>query len=191
MSRLLSRPEVRAAGRPLSEPDPSADPYTLRAVEEASDAAYERGRAEGRREALEEARQLGDEAGARAAAGAQAAITDLTTELREFRHEQSSTVTDLARGIAEVVLGREPHDGGHALLRRCQEALAALDDTPLVVHANPADATVLRGVLDADVVDDPALSLGEARVRGTWGRADLTRAAAWELVGEALESPDE
>lgn len=195
MSRLLSGAEVGVEPRPLRVPDPADDPFTRRRVDEASAAAYERGVAEGRRQAVEQARAAAEEATTRAVAAVRASAREVLDEMAALRAEEAAADAALACRIAEVVLGREPHDGGRALLERCRAALAALDDAPLTVRVSPADAAVLRDGLDADgqveVVEDPRLGPGEASVRGPWAQADLTREAAWQLVREALGVGDD
>lgn len=194
MSRLLSGPPVGGQPRALRVPDPADDPFTQRRVDEASAAAYERGLAEGRRQAVEQARAAAEEGAGRAVAAVRQAAAEVLAEMRALRADEAVADTELACRLAEVVLGREPHDGGKALLERCRSALAALDDAPLTVRVNQSDAAVLRDGLDADgqveVVEDARLEPGEASVRGPWARADLTRDAAWRLVRDALEAGD-
>lgn len=194
MSRLLSGARVGAEPRPLRVPDPADDPFTQRRVDEASAAAYERGVADGRRQAVEEARAAAEEASGRAVAAVRDAAREVLAEMGALRAEEAAADVTLACRIAEVVLGREPHDEGRALLERCRAALAALDDAPLTVRVSPSDAAVLREGLaadaDAEVVEDGSLGPGEARIRGPWSQADLTRDAAWQLVREALGAGD-
>ena len=48
-------------------------------------------------------------------------------------------------------------------------------------------AAAFAGRADVDVVTDPSLSTGEARLEGAWAQAQLTRAARWNEVAEALD----
>jgi flagellar assembly protein FliH len=195
LSRLLHRPAMDAAPRTMGTPEPALDPFTRRRVDEAAAEAYERGRADGRREAVEQARAAAEQAANRVGAAVREAVDVAVAELGELRRSEALADTELACRIAEVVIGREPHDGGQALLDRCREALAALDDVPLKLRVNPDDSELLATQLvtngDLQLVEDASLAPGEARIQGRWGRADLTREAAWALVREVLEPADD
>lgn len=190
MSRLLKRPAVAPSPRLLGAPDAAPDPFVRERVQRAAAEAYERGVADGRRMGEEEARGAAERAAERMAGAVREAGAVVLAELADLRSAQALADVELACRIAEAVVGHEPHDGGQALLERCREAIAALDDTPLTVHVNTEDAQLLAGALhtngDVRLVEDASLAPGEARIRGSWGRADLTRDAAWALVRESL-----
>lgn len=186
LNRLLHLPAVDVEPRPLSAPDPALDAFTRARVEEAAADAYERGRRDG----AEMARAAAVAAAERVAAAVDTARDAAVAELRRLRAAETRTDVELATAIAAVVLGREPHDGGQALLARLGEALAALDDAPLVIRVHPEDAELVRAGTRGDQVTvdaDPSLGLGEARITGPWSRAELTRETAWQTVREALE----
>lgn len=179
----MPRPTVESARRRLAAPDPALDPFTRAQAEAAASAAYERGLADGAAAAAA--------AGERVAAAVAAAAERVVAELRAGRAAQAAADVDLAAALAEALLGREPDDGGKALLRRVREALAAVDDAPLRVWVHPSDepfvaATV--GGAEVSVHADPGLAPGEARVSGPWAEVDLTRAAAWQTLRAVLEA---
>src|SRR5439155_1128792 len=66
----------------------------------------------------------------------------------------------------------------------------AFGASPLVVAVNSRDLQLLMGGLagrpGVSVIEDATLEPGEARVRGPWALAELTRDALWSSVGEAL-----
>jgi flagellar biosynthesis/type III secretory pathway protein FliH len=187
LSRVLRQPLVGAERLTVAVPDPIAiDPVVRSRVEEATATAYERGFADGmaagRREAHGEVEQI--------ALLLRGAADDAAERLDAARRERAREVLELAFAIAEAVIGREPHDGGVALLGRVQEALEHLDDEPLRVHVHPDDEpTISQGLGGAHavtVVADAQLAPGEARIRGPWARAEVTFAGALEIVREVL-----
>lgn len=189
LSELLTRPVVEATPRPITAPAAALDAFTRARIDEAVAEAYTRGRRDGAADARADAAAATQRVTA-AVADAGAAVI---SELRELRAAAAEADTGLAVAIAEAVLGREPHDGGMALLARLRDALSALDDEALTVHAHPDDAALLADALDADarvtVTPDAGLAPGEARVTGRWAEAELTRAAAWAAVREVLDAP--
>jgi flagellar biosynthesis/type III secretory pathway protein FliH len=188
LSRRLTAPPIATRAISLEAPPAALDETTRRAVEAAVSDAYARGLAEGRSEGRAEAARDHE----RAIGAITAAARDAAAALQAVRGEQAEALVDLAAAIAEAVIGRQPHDGGRALLARVRDALAGMDDGPLTVHASPQDIEViaagLRGV-DVEVLPDPALQPGEARVAGPWARAELTHAAAWDAIREVLDGP--
>lgn len=189
MSRLLQLPALDVEPRLLSAPDPTLDTFTRQRVEEAAEAAYEQGRREGAADARAEAAAAAQRITAALAQARDSALA----ELAALRAEQAHAHVGLATAIAETVLGREPHDGGQALLARVRDALANLDDAPLTVRVHPDDvAAVAGGVLDerVSVQADPSLAPGEGRISGSWAQADLTLQAAWRAVREVLATEE-
>lgn len=189
MSRLLQLPALDAEPRVLSAPDPTLDAFTRQRVDEAAAAAYEQGRREGAADARAEAAAAAERITAALAQARDSALA----ELAALRAERAHAHVGLATAIAETVLGREPHDGGQALLTRVRDALANLDDAPLVVRVHPDDvAAVSGGVLDerVSVQADPGLAPGEGRINGSWAQADLTLQAAWRAVREVLATEE-
>ncbi len=195
MSRRLVGAVVGGDARALAPPDPATDAFTAQRVAEASEAAYAQGLADGRRAAVGEASEAARLVAERITAGLGEAVGEVLGELRRLRAGEALADVELARDLAEIILGREPHDDGRALLARCQEALSRLDDRPLEVRCHPEDAAVLTPALTAGptvegevtVVEDAALAPGEARIAGRWAHVELTHAAAWRLIDEVLE----
>jgi flagellar biosynthesis/type III secretory pathway protein FliH len=182
LSRLLTHPQLGGTARELTAPEPALDPVVARMVEEAAAGGYRRGVEAGHAEAAA--------ASARTTAAVRAEVDRVVAELRATQLRETGELTRLACAIAEAVLGREPHDGGMTLLARVRDALHDLDDSPLELACHPDDVGFLEGGL-ADVAGltlraDPGLAPGEARVTGPWSQAELTRAAAWEAIGEVL-----
>jgi len=195
LTRRLAGAVIGGDARALAPPDPATDAFTAKRVAEASEAAYAKGVADGRRAAVNEAAEAARAAAERATAGLGEAVGEVLGELRRLRAAEALADVELARGLAEIVLGREPHDDGQALLARCQDALSRLDDRPLEVRCHPEDAAALAPALTAGpaasaevaVVEDASLAPGEARIAGRWAHAELTHAAAWRLIDEVLE----
>ena len=81
--------------------------------------------------------------------------------------------------------------GRDRLLEHVATAIEALDDAPLVVAVHSRDLQLLvdglAGRPGVSVIEDATLESGEARVRGPWAVAELTRDALWSSVGEALQ----
>jgi flagellar biosynthesis/type III secretory pathway protein FliH len=186
LTRRLTAPPPATRAISLEAPPAALDETTRRAVDAAVSDAYARGVAEGRSEGRAEAARDHE----RAVEAITAAAREAAAALQAVRGEQAETLVDLAAAIAEAVIGREPHDGGRALLARVRGALAATDDGPLTVHASPQDIEVIAAGLAAvevQVLPDPALQPGEARVAGPWAHAELTHAAAWAAIREVLD----
>lgn len=195
MSRRLAGAAVEGSARSLSIPDPALDAFTRQRVEAAEAVAYQEGLVDGRRAATQEAAAAASAASAQAAAAVSTAVDQAVGELRALRDAEALADVTLARELAEIVLGREPHDDAQALLARCRVALGQLDDRPLELRCHPDDAATLRdGMVSADdltVVDDPGLATGEATIAGRWACVELTRDAAWSLIAEAIDAGED
>lgn len=189
-ARRLTTTVLGGSGLPVSHPPVAqrlaSDSELARHVEQLVAEAFEAGRAEGRREGA-------DEQAARLEHLAQAVtltVTDVEERIEEARQAAVGGMLDLAVAIAEVVIGRTPHDDGAAVLRRVEEALEHLDERPLTLMVSPVDETAARTAADAiedlAVEVDGSLAPGEARLRGGWSSADLTHGAAWEAVRRQL-----
>jgi len=149
-------------------------------------------------EAHDRGRRQGIEEGAAAAARQAAALAGPVAEaidegieqLRRVRADERAELLELAAAIARAVTGSEPTAWGERLLSDVAAALEALDDAPLVVAVNSRDSRLLvdglAGRPGVSVIEDATLGPGEARVRGPWAVAELTRDALWSSVGEAL-----
>ena len=122
------------------------------------------------------------------------ACAEMVESLDSARRANVGGMVELARCMAELVMGRTPHDGGAAVLNRLREALERLDERELTISVNPEDvAMVSQGLsteLGLTISGDPSLAPGEARIRGGWSHADLTHAAAWAAVQNAVDGLD-
>lgn len=194
MSRVLHGPALHGAPRAVADIEPSLDPVVGAMVDRAAAEAYERGHRAGRVVGWSEGR---DEVELLAQAVAKG-TADLVAAVRSMRIEQATGTIDLATAIAAHVLDREPGDAGQALLERVRAWLCEVDDGPLELTVSEVDAEVVSSavatmtdVTDAGpvtVVVDPRLGGGEARLSGPWSFAELTRAARWDEVQEALDA---
>jgi flagellar assembly protein FliH len=171
----------------LRLPRPVLDPATSvvldEAVERARAEAFEEGRAAGR---AENSADLG-----RAATAVTGAVDALRAELATTRTEATRASLELARRIAVAVVDGTPPPEATEVLARVRDAIALLDDAPMRVQLSPGDADRLEGArLDGGVelIADPTLRPGEARIAGPCSGADLTRSAlldaAIELLGD-------
>ncbi len=176
------------ATRPLVQPRAALDPATTAEVERriatARAEAYAEGEQAGR--AAARAEQSAVIAAVERAAGA------VSAELEAQRSEATRASLVLVETVATAVLDATPPAEALALLARVEEAAAALDDDPIRValsvddHAALADAPL--GDRRLELVADPRLQPGNARLEGSFGGVDLTRrallAAALEVLGE-------
>lgn len=162
--------------RPLRTGEPARDP-----AQEAA-AAYERGVADGVAQERSEGLAL--------AAAFRQALGDAAATRRAEAQEQAAALLRTALELAERIVGHAPHDDGAALETRVRAALAEVDDEPLELAVHPVDAARLGAVTATDprleLTTDPSLRPGEAKLRGRWAEADLTRAAAVAAATSAL-----
>jgi flagellar biosynthesis/type III secretory pathway protein FliH len=176
------------ARRPLVRPRAELDPATYAEVERRVAAARAEAYAEGERAGQAAARtQL-----ATLVAGVERAVGAVRDELVAQRTEATRASLTLAGTVAVAVLDATPPAEALELLARVEEAAEALDDDPILVRLNPADHEVLAGVSLSDprlqLLADPSVGAGDARLAGRFGGAELTRerllAAALEVLGE-------
>lgn len=184
MSRVLRQAGVtdrpRLVGSRVGVP---LDPELAALLHDAAAQGYERGRQAGFRE--------GRDAAASNVPGAiGAAFEDGVHTLARWQQANASDVVDLALAIARKVLDREPSEEAGLLADRIRMALAALDDSPLVISVHPGELEATAAALDGSdgvsVSPDAGLRPGEARITGPWSHADLTREAALAAVAGAL-----
>jgi flagellar assembly protein FliH len=184
LRRLLAAVEVDAEARTLGRPDPALDAATRAVLEQAVAEAHARGVRDG----IAQATAAAGDAASRVVAAVQRAEASL-------RAVAAAADVELALAIAAAVLDREPADEGQVLLERVAEVLARLDDERVAVHLHPDDARDLAEHVEraaaaaglvVDLVPDPSIAPGEARLGGRWSRADLTRAGALAAVAELL-----
>jgi flagellar biosynthesis/type III secretory pathway protein FliH len=188
LTRVLRQAGVADRPRIIGSPvDAPPDPELAALLRDAAAQGYERGREAGLRE--------GRAAAASQVPAAVAAAFDEGIEaLFTWHQAHASDVVGLALEIARRVLEREPSEESVRLATRVEEALAALDDSPLVISVHPSDleatAAGIAGRDGISVSPDPSLRPGEARVTGPWSRAELTREAALAAVADALHEID-
>lgn len=186
MSRVLRQPTVAEAARPLRGEGLAGDPAVRALLDRETQGAYERGRQAG----LAEGRQaLADELST-VAQTVQESVGVVLEEIRAIRAQDAEAVTELAIDIAEAIVGTLDAEGVDLLVERVRRALAAIDDRPITIRANPDQADELDRAMaasdDVEVVADPAMSVGEARLVGPWSSAEVTWEAAWDAVRRAL-----
>jgi flagellar biosynthesis/type III secretory pathway protein FliH len=171
-------------GSPVEVPP---DPELAALLRDAAAQGYERGREAGFRAGREAA-------ASQVPAAVAAAFEEGIRSLSHWHQAKASDVVELALEIARRVLEREPSEKSGLLAERIGEALAALDDSPLVISVHPSDLeATTAGVAGRDGVSvspDASLRPGEARITGPWSGAELTREAALAAVAEALREID-
>ncbi len=182
MSSVIRGAEVRRAPRLLgANAEVLVDPAVEALVERARDEGYRRGFEDGRRRGLEEVR--------RAAEILRAGLREVEERLHRSQAEAAEELLAAALEIAGFVVGAVPV-APEALGRRIAEALERLDDERLRVILNPDDrdgvVAALAGAVDLDVVVDPAMPAGSARLEGRWATAEFAPEIAMEAVRRAL-----
>ena len=188
MPELLRLDIPAGVTRSLVQPRAALDPATTAEVERQVAAARAQAYAEGERAGREAARaEL-----ATSVAAVERATGAVRQELDAQRAEATRASLALAEAVATAVLDVTPPPEAHELLTRLEEAAAALDDDPIRVVLSAADHAALAdaplGDRRLELVADPRLQPGEARLEGSFGGADLTRrallTAALEVLGE-------
>lgn len=186
-TRVLPAPTVAGGPRFLeAAPADQLDPVVRRLVDRAREEGRREGRAEGRREGRDEALEQAD----RLAGQIRAATAELVEQARAATDEVVDGTIAFGIAVARAVLAREPHDGGAAVAAAARAALDAVDDPAPVLAVHPDDL----GLVEAAVADlpavvvrpDPSLAPGEACLRGTWARVDLTHAAQIDEITRQL-----
>ena len=155
------------------------------------DAAYQSGMAEGRRAAEAD----GLAAMPKVAAALDRAAAELPRAVADRTAGDSETLLGYASEIARWILRRELRDDPAAVIGRIEGTLAGLSlNARLVVRVAPESVELVRrwaeGRDDADVVADPTLSTGEARLTAGHAGADLTWAQAFDRVRTAFDLED-
>jgi flagellar biosynthesis/type III secretory pathway protein FliH len=176
------RIEVGDEVRRLGAPDPVLDPAMAAIVESAAAAAEGHGYREGERAG----RAAAEAAAERGAAAIVDAVQGVRDEIRSQREAACRATLDVAERLAREVVGRTPPDDAMVVLDRVRQVIDALDDDHLEIRVHPDDEAALAGHLDdarLQLVADPSVASGDARVLGAWGGAELTREA---LLAAAL-----
>jgi flagellar biosynthesis/type III secretory pathway protein FliH len=126
----------------------------------------------------------------RVAAAIDQAVTGLGEALAERAAADADTLVGFATEIARWILGRELDSDPAAVLGRIEAALVGLSvNGRLIVRVAPEAVELVSRWAegrDADVIGDPSLTPGEARLAGGAASADLTWAQAFSRVREAF-----
>jgi len=177
--------------RAVAEREAAADAAAARHRVEV-DAAYQAGMADGRRAA--EAAGLG--AMPEVALAVKAATAQLGDQIAARAAADAGDLVGYAVEIARWILGRELAADPAAVVTRIEQALESLlPNGNLVIRVAPDAVDVVgrsavgRG---AEVIGDPDLGPGEARLEAGDAAADLTWAQAFDRVRQAfaVESAD-
>lgn len=184
MPEVLRLDIPAGASRCLVQPRAALDPATTAEVERQVAAARAQAYAEGERAGREAARAEV----ATALAAVERAAGAVRTEIEAQRAEATRASLALAEAVATAVVDATPPAEALQLLARVEEAAAALDDDPIRVVLSPGDHAALSeaplGDRRLELVADPRLQPGQARLEGSFGGAELTREA---LLAAALE----
>ena len=151
-------------------------------VEQARRAAYEAGYRDGY--------GAGSADNTAAAARVAGALDSALRAASQLRSETIVEALQAALAVAEHVVGTAPPTSPEVLVERIEQAIETLDDEAIVVSLSPGDwdqvAPTVSLPPNVTVDQDPTLTPGEARIRGTWSSIDLTRAAALDVVRRVL-----
>jgi flagellar biosynthesis/type III secretory pathway protein FliH len=173
----------------LAAPSAVLDPLTRRLV----DAEVARARDEARHEGEAAGRAAAADAAAGAVAAVRSAVDEVHAQLAADRRAATAASLELALRLASAVLDATPPDPATVVLDRVREAVDLLDGDRLEVRVRPEHHAVLAAGLDdprLEVVADPTLPPGGARLRGADGGAELTRSALLAAAAELLDGGD-
>jgi flagellar biosynthesis/type III secretory pathway protein FliH len=156
---------------PVAVLDAATNDVLETAVAEAAARAHREGEAAGRAAAVD--------AADRAAAGIIGALQELLGEVRSQVRTATQLNLDFAAEVATAVLERTPPDEALTVIDRVRRAVDALDELTLQVRLHPDDAAALTTAATEglELVADPTVDRGDARVVGANGGAELTRLA--------------
>jgi flagellar biosynthesis/type III secretory pathway protein FliH len=181
-SRLLKAGQVAARANALQAEAAEAAELELRA---SLQDAYARGVADGRRAAEEES--------AAAALRAAAALEQVASDCARLSAEQVDvTEQEIFAAVLELtrwVLRAEPSQASRSLLDRLSQAARTLAPAPTsVVRVSAADREAVQGWARSgvEVITDPRLAPGEARLDRGDGSAILTFSAALRRAAETF-----
>lgn len=162
------------------------DPVTAKRSEDARKAGYQQGFADGARAAEIAARRSAEAAAQRLRDATAQAVADLSATTVELVPALIETALAIARNLVAAV----PEELSASLVARIGQALDQIDDERLTVLVSPGDQGEVQAGFGSTpsitLAIDPSLGAGEARIEGTWARADLTLPAAWALIEESL-----
>jgi flagellar biosynthesis/type III secretory pathway protein FliH len=161
------------------------DPATARLLEAARAAGFDQGFAEGMQAATGTLAAVESEIRERIARAVEAARDELEAVGRATGERVMSVVSALARSVLRAA----PDEVVDSLRARLEAALSQIDDEKVRVGLSAADHDVIAPFLPDWVTPyvDPALHPGDARILGSWSRADLRLETAWKRLLEETQ----
>ena len=162
------------------------DPEWEQRLAETEIRSHTRGVEEGRRQAVDELAGKLDELRATVLDAADRAAAEIRAQIQA----DTEQVVALALELAESVTGAVPITAA-LLSERIHASLDSLEGADFVVEVHSDDLDFVTEALDVSrctVRSGTRLQPGEARVRGEWGHADLTREVAWTVLREAFDA---
>lgn len=191
MSRVLTGSVLGTGSHRLAAaPRDQLDPVVRDLLDKATAEGYERGLRDGHAQGVAAAEARSVAQLDQLTASVTGAVEQAARMAKDACDQDIESAFELAMAIAEAVIGHQPHDGGEVVAERVRETLGLLADPTAVVRVNPDEqelvATALGDLSGVIVEADPMLGPGEARVRGGWAEADLTRATAFAAIRRDL-----
>lgn len=181
-SPTLDTDRVRDASQPLL-----VDPDWQQLLSEATERAYEEGLAAG----IEKGRSEREETAASLGAALDVAVARVTEEIRECARSSTEDLANTALAIVKELTGSLRVEE-ETLRHRVEQALSDLDGATLQILVASDDVEHLAGSFGKDsryeIVADPDLSQGEARIVGEWCHADLRWSTVLDVLREALDA---
>ena len=161
------------------------DPATARLLEAARAEGFDQGFADGMQAANATLAALESETRDRIARAVEVARKELEAVASATGERVMGVVGEMARSVIQTV----PEEVVESLRERLDSALALIDDEKVRVSLSAADHDAIAPFLPDWVTPyvDPALHPGDARILGSWSRADLRLATAWKRL---LEEPE-
>ncbi len=155
------------------------DEFSGRLTQDLELSTFERGRQEGRTQAAEQA-----------AGALERAATELDRAREQASAELSKSATQLALGLARILLRREISQGGYELERIVRESLAlsGVGRGACVVHLHPEDAAALTNVAfraGTTIEADSAVSRGCVQVSTPHGLLVRDHEEALQAIARA------
>lgn len=161
----------------------------------------ESARADGYQAGFEEGKQAGEahlaDTIAQELARFLALVGNLQSALAHMDQSIAEQVLDLALEVASQVIRGTVAARSEALLPVIREAISALPlhHTHVLLHLNPADATVVREKIGeqltltgTQIIDDAAISQGGCLLKAGTSEIDATIETRWKRVLEAIGS---
>jgi flagellar biosynthesis/type III secretory pathway protein FliH len=161
------------------------DPATARLLESAHAEGYDQGFADGLQAASATLAAIESETRDRIAR----ALESARAELESVASATGDRVIDVVTEMAHSVIRSVPDEVVESLRERLDSALSQIDDDGVRVGLSAADHDIIAPFLPdwAAPFVDPAMHSGDARILGSWSRADLRLATAWKRLLEGTE----